>query len=259
MRPRPLGALVLATLVACPQAHAWPASLMHCLARDARRLLPGALNRLLGEREDKIFEAAARFPPALLQALAADLSAGALRAETVTSLEAHLLVFTELMREKRVNDALVHLGATYRLGADLSDPVLSVGPAGYPPGVAREYYAFVETNLAKIPIVLEDRAALQLTGAGLPPYWRSILERSRAQSGVIRQELFQRGRVVDHKSLDFRNPAFAVGSISYSRAVNAIAVTWLALWRGVNGDTTKMPVPYEVRPRGPDEHRERPR
>ena len=251
MRLRTLAPLLLLTSLCCQPAFAWPASLMHSLARDARRLLPGTLKRLLGEREDKIFETAARFPPQLSQALAADLSSGALRAETVKALQAHLEGFSSLMREKRVSDALVQLGASFRVPADLSDPVLSAGPSGYPPGVAREYYTFVEENLRKIPVVLEDRAALQLSGAQLPQYWKGVLERSRAQSHVIREELFQRGRLVDHKSLDFRNPAFGVGSISYSRAVNAIAATWLALWRGVNGDTSHMPVPHEVRP-GPD-------
>jgi len=253
MRSRAILALALAMALATPAAHAWPANLMHCLARDARRLLPAALSRLLAEREDKIFEAAARFPPALQKPLAADLSAGALRPETVKQLQAHLQGFSELMREKRVSEALVHLGATYRVPADLSDPVLAAGPEGYPAGVAREYYAFVEKNLGKIPVVLEDRAALRLSSAELPEYWRGVLERSRAQSHVIGEELFKRGRVVDHRSLDFRNPAFGVGSLSYSRAVNAIAATWLALWRGMGGDTSRMPVPIEIRPRVPEQ------
>lgn len=252
MRPRAMLAFALASSLASSAAHAWPASLMHCLARDARRLLPSTLNRLLGEREDKIFEAAARFPPALQRALAADLQAGALRPETLERLQAHLQGFSDLMREKRVSEALVYLGATYRVPADLSDPVLAAGPAGYPAGVAREYYAFVEKNLGKIPVVLEDRAALQLSGAELPRYFRGVLERSRAQSHVIGEELFRRGKLVDHRSLDFRNPAFGVGSLSYSRAVNAIAATWLALWRAAGGDTTRMPVPIEIRPRGPE-------
>jgi hypothetical protein len=243
-------------LAASEPAFAWPTSLMQRLARDARRLLPNTLNGLLAEREDKVFEAALRFPPALSQALAADLIRGSLRAETVQQLQSHLQGFSDSMREKRVSEALVQLGASFRVPADLADPVLSAGHAGYPPGVVREYYAFVEANLGKIPVVLEDRAALQLKGAELPRYWQSVLERSRAQSHVIRQELFQRGRVVDHRTLDYRNPAFAVGSISYSRAVNAIAATWLALWRDANGDTTRMPTPIPVRPQGPDDSRE---
>ena len=256
MRPRAILATALALGLLAPAAHAWPASIMQRLARDARRLLPAALSRLLAEREDKIFEAAAHFPVELQRALAADLERGALRAETLAEMQAHLGRVSELMTEKRVSEALVQLGACYRIPADLADPVLSVGAAGYPPGVTREYYAFVEANLAKIPVVLEDRAALQLKPPALPEYWKGVLQRSKQQSHVIGEELFQRGRLVDHRTLDFRNPAFGVGSLSYSRAVNAIAVTWLALWRGLGGDTTRMPVPIEIRPRIPEQPRE---
>jgi len=73
---------------------------------------------------------------------------------------------------------------------------------------------------------------------------------------VIGEELFQGGRVLDHRKLDFRNPAFGVGSLSYSRAVNAIAVTWLAMWRGMGGDISNMPVPIQIRPRIPEQPRE---
>jgi hypothetical protein len=248
MRPRAILGAALALLLLPPAAHAWPAATMQRLARDARRLLPAALSRLLAEREDKIFEAAAHFPLALQRALATDLERGTLRPQTLLELQAHLERVPELMKEKRVSEALVQLGASYRIAADLADPVLSVGPGGYPPGVAREYYAFVEANLAKIPVVLEDRAALQLKPAALPEYWRGVLQRSRQQSHVIGEELFQKGRLVDHRTLDFRNPAFGVGSLSYSRAVNAIAVTWLAQWRGLGGDTTRMPVPIQIKP-----------
>lgn len=249
MRPPRIATATALLVCLAGSAHAWPAELMHRLARDARRLLPATLNRLLGEREAPIFEQAARFPPELAQALAGDLTTGTLRAPTLGRIQAHLDGFSSLMRERRVGEALVSLGASFRVAADLSDPVLSAGPLGYPPGVASEYYAFVSANLAKIPVVLEDRAALALTPSQLPGYWQSVLDRSRAQSHVIPAELFRRGRVVDHRTLDFRNPAFGVGSIAYSRAVNAIAVTWLAMWRAANGDTSRMPVPVEVPPR----------
>jgi hypothetical protein len=223
--------------------------LMQRIARDARRLVPDSLNRLIGEREDKIFEEAAHFPVELQHAVAVDLQSGRLRPETLMQLQAYVSSFSDLVREKRVSEALVKLGAAFRVPADLADPVLCAGSLGYPAGVTREYYAFVETNLAKMPVVLEDRAALRLKTDELPAYWQTTLDRSRAQSHVIGEELFQRGRVVDHRTLDFRNPVFGVGSISYSRAVNAIAATWLALWRELNGDTTRMPSPIEVKPR----------
>src|SRR5437870_3668251 len=125
MRPRrTLACALLLLLLVPPAAHAWPASLMHSLARDARRLLPKTLARLLAEREDKIFEAASRFPAPLARALALDLSAGALRAETLDALQAHLGAAGALMKEKKASEALVELGASYRVPADLADPAL---------------------------------------------------------------------------------------------------------------------------------------
>ena len=67
--------------------------------------------------------------------------------------------------KQRVCEGVIQLGALLRIPADLSDPVLSAGPEGYPPGVTREYYAFVAASLDKIPVVLDDRAALSCAAA----------------------------------------------------------------------------------------------
>ena len=244
-----LAASVAASLAG--EAGAWPAALMQSLGRDARRLVPRSLARLMAEREPQIIEEAQRFPPELAQALAADLAAGVLQPATLAALEGRASEAVELFQEQRVSEGVIKLGALLRIPADLSDPVLSAGPEGYPAGVTREYYAFISESLDKIPVVLDDAAALRLPSRRLPAYWQSILGRSRSQSGVIRTELFQNGRVVDHRTIDYRSPVFGVGSLSYSRAVTAIAVTWLALWREANGDLTRIPATREVRPQEP--------
>ncbi len=244
-----LAAAAVVSLAA--DAAAWPAALMQSLGRDARRLVPRSLARLMSEREPQIIAEAQRFPPELAQALATDLSAGALQPATLTALEARATEAVELFGEQRVSEGVIKLGALLRIPADLSDPVLSAGSDGYPSGVVREYYAFVEGSLDKIPVVLDDAAALRLKSRALPAYWQSILGRSRSQSAVIRTELFQNGRVIDHRSIDYRSPVFGVGSLSYSRAVTAIAATWLALWREANGDLTRIPATHEIRPQEP--------
>jgi hypothetical protein len=242
-------AVAVASLAAgAGPAAAWPATLMESLARDARRLLPASLAWLVAEREPQILEEVWRFPTPLSQALAADLAGGELAPETLAALEARATEAVELIRQKRVSEGVVRLGSLLRVPADLSDPVLSAGPDGYPPGVAREYYSFVESNRAKIPVVLDDEGALTLQRKDLPAYWRRLLVRSREQSPVIPQELFQQGRLVSHRTIDFRSPVFGVASLSYSRAVTAIAGTWLAVWRDVRGDLTRRPTPVEVRP-----------
>src|SRR4029453_5779390 len=106
-------------------------------------------------------------------------------------------------------------------------------------------------NPKKSPVVIEKKGALRLSRKDLPAYWQGVLGRSRTQSPVIRTELFQRGRVIDHRTVDFRNPVFGVASLSYSRAVNAIAATWLAVWGDVRGDVTRMVPPTPVKPRDP--------
>jgi hypothetical protein len=233
--------------LAARDASAWPSSLMQSLARDARRLLPPSLARLMAEREPQIFEATARFPPEISQAVAADLGLGQLRPQTVAALDVRTAEVVGLFRGQRVSEGVVRLGALVRVPADLADPVLAAGPEGYPPGVVQEYYAFVAASLDKIPVVLDDPAALKLKRSGLPAYWQKLIARSRDQSSVIRNELFQNGRVVDHRTIDYRSPVFGVASLSYSRAVTAIAATWLALWRDSRGDLTRIRQPVVVR------------
>ncbi len=250
MLPRRLaGALAcLAFIVPTAPAQAWPVTLTEAIFRDARRLVPKSLFALLTEREKEILEAAQRFPPELSQAMAVDVSRGELQPATLARLDAHAEGALTLIKQQRLSEGLVAMGALLRIPADLSDPILSVGAAGYPPGVTNEYYLFVAASLPRIPVVLEDKQALSLDRGALPRYWKATLERSRSDSAVIRTELFRDGRVVDHRRIDYRNPVFGVASLAYSRAVNSIAATWLALWREARGDLTRMPRPVVVRP-----------
>ena len=248
---RALGAVLALAALAPAAAGAWPAPLTESITRDARRLIPRSLGMLMSEREKEIFEASQRLPPELTQALTADLVQGELRPATLAALQAHTEEAVALLRQQKVSEGVVKLGALLRIPADLSDPVLSVGAEGYQAGVTHEYYSYLNLNLKKIPVVIESKPALSMKRSELPAYWQGLLGRSRSQSAVIRTELFQRGRVIDHRTVDFRNPVFGVASLSYSRAVNAIAATWLAVWRDVRGDVTRMVTPTPVKPRDP--------
>jgi hypothetical protein len=245
---RALFALLVLAATATPLL-AWPQSLVVSLNKDARRLLPKSLARLMAEREREILDEAARFPVPLGQALAVDLGAGRLSDTTLAALEAEGARSVALLRDKRVSEGLVRLGGFLRVPADLADPALAAGAAGYPPGVVREYYAFVEKNLGKIPVVLEDAGDLKLAREALPAYWQGMLDRSRERSAVIGVELFRSGRLVDHRRIDYRSPVFGVAQLAYSRAVNGIAATWLALWRSARGDLSRQPSPRVVVPR----------
>lgn len=245
-----LRTLVLAALVLVQAAplQAWTPPLTLALLRDARRIVPKSLARLMADREGLVLEELKRFPADLSQALARDLASGELRPETLQALDAWAAAPVRLLREQQVGEGAVQLAALLRIPADLSDPALTGGPPGYPVGVVREYYAFVERSLDRLPVTLEDPRALKLTRRELPAYWARLYAESRAQAPVLRAELFRRGRLVDHRAIDYRNPVFGVAQISYSRAVTAIGATWSALWREARGDMTRVPQAREVEP-----------
>ena len=233
-----------------PRVEAWPAETMTAIGRDARRLLPPTLSRLLAERETELQQGLVRAPESVVQALAEDLPEGVLRPATLALIEGEVDEVVSLLREGRVNEGLARLGALLRVTADLSDPVLTSGPEGWPAGLAREYYALFAANLDRMPVVLDDPMALQLSRGQLAPYWRSMVARSREQASTIRAELLRGGRVVSHTRLDYRSPAWAVASLAYSRAVTATAASWLVVWREANGDTTRMRLPPRQAPGG---------
>lgn len=246
-RLRPVLATLLGLGLAVP-AGAWPAALRERIARDARRLVPRTLAQLLGAREAQVMEASGRLPPELTRALALDLTDGLLRPPTLDAVQALGAEPLRLLRARRTGEGVIGLGALMRVPADLSDPIVSAGPPAFAPGLAREYYAFVEASLRKLPVTLHDPAALQLRRADLPAFWRRLHAESRAQADVLRREMVRHGRVLPHTAIDYRSPVFAVAQISWSRAVTAVAATWLATWRDARGDLTRQPLPREVAP-----------
>jgi hypothetical protein len=243
--------VVGAVLLAPGLALAWPSSLGEAAARDARRLLPRSLAAALAARQDAIRVEMERLPQPLLASIELDRATGRLRPETVAAINVQMDEILALFRKRQVGDGLVRLGALAHLPMTLSDPVLVAPAPGIPERVSGEYYLFVQTNLAKIPVVVADAAALELGRADLPAHWQRVLDESRAQAAVIPAEMLRDGRVVDHRSIDYRSPVFGVASLSYSRAVTAIAATWLVVWREARGDLSLRPKPIEVTPLSP--------
>jgi hypothetical protein len=242
---------VAAALLAPVSVGAWPASLGDAAARDARRLLPHSFSAALGAREAAIRAESERLPPALMEALKRDLALGNLSTETMAAVDVEVNAILAMFRKREVGAGLVRLGALARVPAALSDPVAAAGAPAIPEAVTGEYYLFVQGNLAKIPVVLADPAALELGRADLASYWQRLLDQSRAQAAIIPGEMVKNGQVVSHRSIDFRSPVFGVASLSYSRAVTAIAATWLVVWREARGDMSRRPKTIEVSPLSP--------
>jgi hypothetical protein len=239
------GLVLLLGLVPSP-ALAWPPALEQALYRDAQRLLPHSLARLLRTREDAVLEAARPSSPDWT-GLARQIASGRLEAPTLAAVDLRFREAGNLLLTRHTGAGLVRLGALLRVAADVSDPALAAEAGVLPPPVVAEYYAFIQANLDKIPVVFEDDT-LRLRCEDLPAYWQALLSRSRADAPMVRDELFPMGRLVDHRTLDYRSPVFGVGSLAYSRAVNSIAATWLAGWRTVRGDMGGTQPPQRLVP-----------
>ena len=246
-----LTAFVGLTLLALPQTvSAWPARVSESIARDARRLLPHALAAALARRDDEVRSEMGRLPEDLTRSLAADLLSGRLTPETLAAAQSPIDAALALFKTRHVGEGLVRLGGLARVPIDLCDASLA-SEERLPARVREEYYLFVQENLGKMPVVLSDPHALELTRGDLPGYWQRLLDDSRADTAVIRAEMLRGAQVVDHRAIDYRSPVFAVASLSYSRAVTAVAGTWLAVWREAHGDLSQRPRPIEVIPSAP--------
>ena len=163
-RPTATARTILAALLALAAAAgrgAWPAVVVESLARDARRLVPRSLAQLMADNEKEIFEASRAMPPELGQALGLGLQRGRCVRRPSPRWRRTRRRRSICSASGASTEGVVRLGALLRVPADLSDPVLTGGPEGYPAGVTREYYAFVEQSLDKIPVVLDDAARAQ--------------------------------------------------------------------------------------------------
>jgi hypothetical protein len=246
-----LTALASLCCLALPQAaRAWPTPINEAIARDARRLLPRGLAAALAHREEQVRSEMGRLPEGVSRGLAADLLTGHLAPETLAATEPLIDEVLKLFKTRQVGDGLVRLGGLARVPIDLSDAG-SASDESLPPRVREEYYLFVQANLDKVPVVLSDPHALDLARTDLPAYWQRLLDDSHREAAVIRSEMLRDGRVVDHRAIDYRSPVFAVAALSYSRAVTAVAGTWLAVWREAHGDLSARPRPTEITPRAP--------
>jgi hypothetical protein len=248
---RPVTALVvLASLVAPNAVGAWPAPVSQVIARDARRLLPRGLAAAMARREEQVRSEMGQLPEALTRAIAIDLVSGRIEAETIALAQQPMAEALTLFKKRHVGEGLVRMGGLARVPIDLSDPALA-GEEALPARVREEYYLFVQANLSKMPLVLTDSRALELVRGDLGGYWQRLLDESRAGTAILRAEMLRDGRVVDHRTIDYRSPVFAVASLAYSRAVTAAAGTWLAVWREARGDLTLRPRLIEVIPGAP--------
>lgn len=248
-------ALALAAAIALvpAQSLAWPEDAAAAIARDARRLLPESLAKLLEEREAEIRDALRSKPPDLEGVLWRELSAARLSPGAQKSVHADLAQLVEALRGPRLSEALVSMGVRYRSVASLGDPALALDVARTPlaPKLRDEFYAFVALHRDKFPLVIAEPDVLEARVDAIPRILDRLRTPTRSHAASLAEELTLPGRqVVRAADVDLRSPVFAAASASYSRSVVAVAATWLAVWRAAGGDVSGRPRPRVVGPGG---------
>lgn len=250
IRSPPCVPALLALLLA-PRAEAWPVDLSQRIARDALQIVPKSLAQMFLANEKEIFADARTSTMPALSLVYSDLPKGALSLPTKQALALEFAERTKALRGKDFRDAVIALGATYRLAVDLADPSvgLGIGSDAKARAIRREFYLFTSANLDKIPVVLVEPDSMRLGLDALPAFLDTVIAKTPAQAARLRAEGQEDGRVIAAAQIDLRSPVFAVSSTAYSRSVSAVAATWIAIWRSAGGDMTRQKPPRIVKPR----------
>lgn len=250
-RLRPFAFFLGALFLAPSPARSWPADLSQRIAKDALRLLPQSLAETFRAHELEIFADGRTSKVKVLPLLYADLPRGRLAPATRAELDRELAQRVKELHGSDFRAAVIALGASYRLAVDLADPAVGEGLGSDPKAraIRREFYAFVTANLDKIPVVVVSPDSMRLGLERLPAFLDEVIGKTPAQSILLREEAQEEGRVLRAGEIDFRSPVFAVASTAYSRSVNAVAATWIAVWRKAGGDMQRQKPPRLIKPR----------
>jgi hypothetical protein len=242
---------VSALILAPSWAAAWPADLSQRIAKDALRLLPQSLVEVFRAHETEIFTDARVSKMKALDLVYADLPKGRLDASTKAALAEEFARRVKELHGRDFRGAVIALGATYRLAVDLADPAVgaSLGSDAKARAIRREFYAFVTANLDKIPVVVVAPESMRFDLERMPAFLDEVAAKTPDHTTLLRIEAQEDGRVLRAAEIDFRSPVFAVASTAYSRSVNAVAATWIAIWRKAGGDMQRQKAPRLIKPR----------
>ena len=240
------------------RAAAWPGDLSRSIAHDALKLLPKSLADLFLAHEEAILSEAKGAKNPALSLVYADLSKGRLSAATKAALAQEASRRSRALQGQEFREAVISLGAAYRLAVDLADPGVSSGLGSDETArvIRREFYLFVASNRDKIPLVIAEPASMNLRLDALPGFLDEVTQKTSAQAALLRTEAQESGKIFKHTEIDFRSPVFAVASTAYSRSVSAVAATWIAIWRSAGGDMNRQKAPQIISPRPPELNQE---
>lgn len=242
-----LSAVPVAALAGPSASAGWTPAMETRIVREASRLMPAALRRILETHDDELTaglrEAAGdeTVPPHIEEPRGRNPGAaarvGVLSNEIVAMIDGHR-PFGLVARR---------MGELAHFVCDLNNPlqVASEDPREY--DYAADYAGYVESHLDRFPLVFYGWSdpALGLTGevasADAVAFARSIARRSRAYYGPIRRAYAPDNKTPPAQRFDVRSLPFGVGSLSYSHAVTDTARIWMFVWKQAHGDLRGTP------------------
>jgi hypothetical protein len=247
---RPLATLLLALLL-CPAeaAVAWTPSTRKKMAEDAARLVPPSLQRLLKRyRRDLGRGLAVRGAESKVGHFEHPGGEGALIESAAEAMHAALAA---LQGGEPLRDVVARLGHVAHLVGDLDDPLVTSQSHPQEARFAPEYTRYVESILPKVRLTLERRQPRGIDAYSLKSWAEEAVTWSRQFYDPIGRSFWVDGTLVRAETFDERSIPFGIGSLTYARAVNDIAVAWITLWREGGGDASGALYDRLIEPRPP--------
>lgn len=206
------------------------------MADDAARLVPPALQRLMKKyRRELARGMALRVQEAEAGHFENPDGSGRLVESTAEAMRA---AYTALAAGEPLKRVVGRLGRVAHLVGDLNDPLRGRHDDPREPLYAEDFAKYVEGILPKVRLTLEKRPPDDLEIDSLRRWGREAIERARGFYEPIGRSYWVDGRLVESRTFDERSIPFGVGCLTYSRAVNDVALAWMAIWRAGGGDVS---------------------
>jgi hypothetical protein len=242
---------VLLALLLCPAepALAWTPAARRKMVEDAARLVSPSLQRLLKRYRRELGRGlAVRGPESKSGHFEHPGGEGALVEAAVEAMQEALAA---LQGGEPLRSVAARFGRVAHLVGDLDDPLVTSQSHPREPLFAPEYARYVESILPKVRLTLERRAPSGVDAASLQAWAGEAVAWSRQFYEPIGRSFWVDETLVGAERFDERSIPFGIGSLTYARAVNDIAVAWMTVWREGGGDAAGALYDRLIEPRPP--------
>jgi hypothetical protein len=205
------------------------------ITRRAILLMPDALERQLRRHAELLYRAALQRPaetaPPGAAPLDVDRAAGALETAVERAVAA-------LDHQRPMSALVTQLGRAARQVQDLSLATHLPPFDDRHEAFHSDYALYVEDRLPRIRFVFRGFGDPALADGDVQAFARRLARDSRHDYPAVVRSYFPEGREATAQDFDDRSVAFAVASLSVSRAITATARVWLLAWHRAHGDLT---------------------